>query len=170
MALNLLACLIMFIASRIPGLWGAYFDFGELAEVNSALDGTFGGTWYVLLGSALAFVSSAIVNNFSNWGIGKLFKRRPDGFLAYACRSYLSTAIGQFADNLIFALVVSHFFFGWTITQCITCAVTGMVAELALQVVFSPIGYKAIERMKKRGIGSEYFAYIRSYEYNYSAK
>lgn len=159
-ALNLLACLFLFLASIIPGVWGAFYDFGELPEVNAALDSTFGGTWYVLLGSTAAFVVSAFVNNFSNWGIGKLFRKNPDGFAAYACRTYLSTAVGQFTDNLVFALLVSHFFFGWTLGQCLTCAATGMAAELLFEAVFSPIGYGVTKRWRERGTGREYLAYI----------
>ena len=156
---NLLACLILYLASLIPGTWGAFFDFGEEPVINEALDSTFGGTWYVLLGSTVAFISSAIINNFSNWGIGKAFKKNPDGFWAFACRTYLSTAIGQFADNLIFAFLVSHFFFGWTALQCITCAATGMVAELLVEAVFSPLGFRILKSWRERGVGKEYLAY-----------
>ncbi len=158
--INLLACLILWLASLIPGTWGAFFDFGEQPVINEALDSTFGGTWYVLLGSTTAFIASAVVNNFSNWGIGKLFRKNPDGFLAYACRTYLSTALGQFCDNLIFAFLVSYFFFGWSPLQCITCAATGMVAELLVEAVFSPIGYKICRSWQKRGVGKEYLEYV----------
>lgn len=154
--INLFMCLILFLASLIPGTWGAFFDFGEAEVINEALDSTFGGTWYVVIGSTTAFVASAFINNFSNWGIGKLFKGNPDGFAAYALRTYLSTAIGQFADNLIFALVVSHVFFGWSILQCFTCAATGMVAELVIEAAFSPIGYRVLRRWKQKGVGSLY--------------
>lgn len=157
---NLIACLIMFLASLIPGVWGAFYDYGELDEINSALNGTFGGTWYVLLGSTIAFVCSAIVNNFSNWGIGKLFKRNPDRFVAFILRTYVSTAIGQFVDNMIFALIVSHFFFGWTMVQCVTCAATGMVAELIVEAIFAPLGYKICNSMRKNEVGKKYFDYL----------
>lgn len=154
--LNLVMCLLLYLASLIPGTWGAFYDFGEEAVVNSALDSTFGGTWYVLLGSAAAFIVSAFINNFSNYFIGKIFKKNPDGFLAYACRTYVSTAVGQFADNLVFALIVSHFFFGWTLLQCVTCAATGMVAELLIEAVFSPIGYRVCKRWTEKGVGEDY--------------
>ncbi len=157
-AVNLFACLILYLASLIPGTWGAFYDFGGLDAVNGALDSTFGGTWYVVLGSTAAFIVSAVVNNFSNWGIGKLCKRRPDGFAAYALRTYLSTALGQFVDNLTFAFLVSHFFFGWSAVQCLTCAATGMVAELLIEMLFSPIGYRMCAAWKRREVGKEYFA------------
>lgn len=160
--INLVACLIMYVASLIPGIWGAFYDLGEVNVINEALDKTFGGTWYVLMGSTIAFIASAVINNFSNWGIGKIFRRNPDGFIAYAGRTYISTAIGQFADNLIFALIVSHFFFGWTILQCFTCAATGMLAELLVEIIFSPLGYKVCRGWQKRGVGKEYLDYINS--------
>lgn len=158
--INLFACLILFAASKIPGTWGAFYDFGELNTINDALNGTFGGTWYVLVGSTVAFIISAVINNFTNWGIGKAFRNNPDGFGAYACRAYVSTAIAQFADNLTFALLVSHFFFGWSIVQCLTCAATGMVAELLFEAAFSPIGYGMCKSWSKRGVGKEYFEYV----------
>ncbi|MCH5351798.1 MAG: VUT family protein [Clostridiales bacterium] len=160
---NLAFCLFMFIGSAIPGSWGeAFTDSGIDGTVNGALDKTFGGTWYVLVGSSVAFVASAIINNFSNYAVGKLFKKNPDGALAYVLRTYLSTAIGQFADNLIFALIVSHFFFGWTMLQCVTCAATGMVAELLCEALFTFFGYKITKRWKARGVGKEYFDFLES--------
>lgn len=161
-AANLLACLVMFVASVIAGTWGAYYDFGEQAVINDALNKTFGGTWYVVLGSTVAFVASAVINNFANWGIGRIFHRKPDGFGAYVCRTYASTAVAQFADNLIFALVVSHFFFGWTIVQCLTCAATGMLAELLCEAIFSPLGYAVCKRWTRQEVGKNYFVYLQS--------
>lgn len=158
--INLFACLIFFLASLIPGMWGEAYVEGSESVIVTALDHTFGGTWYVLLGSTIAFLVSAIINNLLNAAVGRLFRKNPDGFGAYACRSYVSTAIGQFADNLVFALLVSHFFFGWTLLQCITCAITGMVVELLCEVIFSPIGYAVSRRWKKQRIGEPYLCLI----------
>lgn len=154
---NLFFCLLLFIGSVIPGMWGEAYAEGSEGLLNNALNGTFGGTWYVVLGSTVAFLVSAIVNNLSNFGIGKLFKKNPDGLGAYVLRSYVSTAVGQFVDNLTFALVVSHFFFGWTIVQCLTCAATGMVVELLCEAVFFYPGFAITRRWKKDGVGKEYF-------------
>ncbi len=146
LGLNLLMALIFFIASRIPGVWGESFVEGSEAVINRALDGTFGGTWYVILGSSTAFVCSALINNFLNYGIGKLTGQK-QGFGTFALRSYVSTFIGQFADNLIFALIVSRLFFGWSLLQCFTCALTGAVMELLFEIVFSPMGYRISRRI-----------------------
>lgn len=156
--LNLLFCLIFFVASKISGTWGEAFVTDGISEVvNDALDKTVGGTWYVVMGSSVAFIVAAIVNNFSNWGIGKLFKKNPDGAVPYFIRTYVSTAIGQFADNLTFALIVSHFFFGWSILQCVTCALTGMFAELLFEVAFSYFGFRICKKWKAEDVGKEYF-------------
>ena len=75
--INLLTCAIFFIAAAIPSNAGDY----------TAFDGIFGGTWFILLGSTVAFLSSALLNNTLNWLIGKCFRRRPDGKMAYAMRT-----------------------------------------------------------------------------------
>lgn len=160
--INLALCLLFFLGSLIPGSWGESFGSDSAGEVNRALDGTFGGTWYVLLGSTVAFLASAVVNNFLNFGIGKLFRKKPDGGAAYFTRSYVSTAVAQFVDNLVFAFMVGHLFFGWSPVQCVTCAATGMVVELLCEVVFSPFGFKICKKWKRDGVGAQYFEYVAS--------
>ena len=157
--INLLFVLIFFIASVIPGMWSESYVPGSEDIINTAMDKTFRGTWYVLLGSSIAFAVSAVVNCLLNFAIGKAFKKNPDGFMAFALRSYVSTAIGQFVDNILFALIVSHIFFGWTMLQCVTCALTGMVLELLFEIVFSPIGFHTLKRMEKDGVGNDYLIY-----------
>ena len=156
-AVNLLFCLMMYLASLIPGVWGESYVPGSEDVINKALNSTFGGTWYVVLGSTIAFLVSAVVNNFSNFGIGKLFKNHPDGLGAYFSRTYISTALGQFLDNLTFALIVSHFFFGWSLLKCVTCALTGMVAELLCELIFLYPGFAITRKWKREGVGEEYF-------------
>ncbi|MBQ4428165.1 MAG: VUT family protein [Clostridia bacterium] len=151
--LNLFMVLIFFIASRIPGVWGESFVEGSEGVINTALDRTFGGTWYILLGSSIAFLVSAFINSFLNYGIGKFFKKELN-FGEFAVRSYVSTFVAQFADNMIFALLVSKVFFGWSLLQCFTCALTGAVLELVFEVVFSPVGYRISKRMMRERINN----------------
>lgn len=155
--INLLTCLIFFVASAIPSNAGDY----------SAFDGIFGGTWFILLGSTIAFLASAVINNTLNWMIGKSFKNNPDGKLAYAMRTYISTFIGQFLDNFIFSIIVFVVFapifwdgFHWTLIQCAMCALTGAVAELIMEIAFSPIGYRITRKWQSESIGIEYLEYI----------
>lgn len=153
MAVNLFVCGILFVISLVPGNWGEYYSY-ENDIVNQALNSTIGGTWYVVLGSACAFAASAILNAILNNGIGKMCKK--NNFVSYALRSYISTGLAQFLDNFIFAMMVSHVFFGWTMTQVITCSITGCIAELLCEVVFSPLGYKVCKKWEKHNVGSEY--------------
>ena len=158
--ISLFFSLIFALASAIPGVWGEAVGTADSTVINTALDRTFGGTWYVVVGSAVAFVIAAAVNNFSNFGIGRMFRRNPDGALAFFFRAYLSTALGQFVDNLIFSLTVSRVFFGWTLTQCLFCALTGMLAETLLELVFWRLGFTVCQRWKSAGVGKEYFDLI----------
>ena len=156
-SINLLTCLIFGVASLIQSNANDY----------SAFDGIFGGTWFVLLGSTVAFLASALINNILNWLIGKSFQKNPDGKLAFAMRSYISTFIGQFLDNFIFSVIVFTFFapifwdgFHWTVLQCTMCALTGALAELIMEIVFSPIGYRITRKWHRENVGREYLDYI----------
>ncbi len=153
-SINLIVCAVLFVVSKIPGNWGAFYDYGMEQSINGAINSTFGGTWYVLLGSTIAILVSAIVNNFSNAAIGRMLKE--NNFKAYAIRSYTSTLNGQFVDNMVFALIVSHNFFGWTMIQCITCSITGCIVELLCEMIFSPIGYRVSKKWESENVGHEY--------------
>ena len=158
--LNLFMAFIFFLASRIPGVWGESFVEGSEQVINTALDRTFAGTWFIILGSSIAFAASAVLNNFLNYGIGRLLKNE-NSFGSFALRSYVSTFLAQTADNLIFALLVSKLFFGWTLLQCFTCALTGAVMELLFEVLFSPFGYRlsrAILKERENPVLREAFA------------
>ena len=155
--INLLTCLIFFVASAIPSNASDY----------TAFDSIFGGTWFILLGSTVAFLASGGINNALNWIIGKSFKKNPDGKLAFAVRSYVSTFIGQFLDNFIFSVIVFVLFapifwngFCWSVLQCATCALTGALVELLLEIIFSPLGYKITKKWKREAVGKEYLDFI----------
>ena len=150
---NLLVCGVFKVVSIIPGNWGEFYTFGN-SIVNQSLNNTIGGTWYVLFGSTTAFLVAAIVNAILNHGIGKLFNQ--DTFKSYAIRSYVSTLIAQFLDNLVFSLIVSHVFFGWNLLQCVTCSLTGCIVELLCEIIFSPIGYKVCKQWEKERVGQHY--------------
>ena len=154
--INLCVCLVLFIVSKINGQWGESYVIGSENIINTALDNTFGGTWYVLLGSTIAFIISAFVNNFTNVAINKMFKKNPNSFKAYILSSYGSTMLGQFIDNLVFSLLVSNLFFSWSFIQCLTSALLTSVIELICQIIFSPIGYNVLKKWEKDNVGEEY--------------
>lgn len=154
---NLLVCLIFFIVSIIP----------SNADDYTAFNSIIGGTWFILLSSTIAFFCSALVNNFLNFTVGKLFKNNPDGKLAFFTRSYVSTFIAQFLDNFIFSILTFMVFapifwdgFHWTFVQCLTCSLLGALLELVMEAIFSPIGYLITKNWKKNNIGEQYFNYL----------
>lgn len=155
--INLLTCLIFFVASALPSNANDYTAFNSI----------FGGTWFILLGSTVAFLSSACINNFLNWSIGRAFRQNPDGKLAYAMQTYISTFVGQFFDNFIFSIIVFALFapifwngFHWTVLQCAMCALTGAIAELLMEIIFSPVGYRIVKKWRENAVGKEYLDFI----------
>ena len=155
--INLLTCLIFFVASAIPSNANDY----------SAFDSIFGGTWFILLGSTIAFLSSAVLNNMLNWMIGKWMEKNSNEKLVYRMQTYISTFIGQFWDNFIFSVIVFVWFapifwdeFHWSVLQCSTCALTGAIAELIMEILFSPIGFRIVTKWKANAVGKEYLDYI----------
>ena len=155
---NLLTCFIFWIASIIP-----------TKEDYSVFNTIIGGTWFILLSSSVAFLCSAILNNFMNFVIGKAFKKNPDGKLAFFVRCYVSTFIGQFVDNLIFAILTFMVFapifwdgFHWTFVQCVTCSAIGASLELVMEAIFSPFGYMICRHWKENNVGKDYFDYVES--------
>jgi uncharacterized integral membrane protein (TIGR00697 family) len=157
MLTNLLACLIFFVVAKIPAT-GVDADYTEFNNI-------FGGTWFILLSSTIAFFASALINNFLNFAIGKLFRRHPDGKVAFFARSYVSTFVGQTSDNLIFSIITFMVFapifwdgFHWTFIQCLTCSLIGAAFELVREAIFSPLGYMISRMWHKQNVGNEYFA------------
>ena len=153
MTINLGACLVFWLMSLSPGMWGAFYASGS-QSVNDALNNTIGGSWYVVLGSSTAMVCAAITNSFINHTVAS--HMTSDGFGAFAARSYVSTAIGQFVDNFVFAIIVSLNFFGWTWTQVIMCSLTGAIMELLCEVIFSPVGYRVSKDWEREKVGEQY--------------
>ena len=156
--INLLTCAVFFIASIIPS------NAEDYTELNKIL----GGTWFILFASTIAFLASALINNFLNFIISKGFKKNPDSKKAYIVATYVSTFVAQLLDNLIFSIIVFMIFapiywdgFKWTFIQCLMCAITGATLELIMEVIFSPIGYKIVTKWKKQNVGIEYLNLIR---------
>lgn len=156
---NLFCVLVFYIAAAIP-----------TQDDYSAFNSIFGGTWFILMDSMIAFVASGFLNNALNILVGKMFKKNPDGGAAFFVRSYVSTFIGQYVDNFLFSFltfyVFAPLFWGadaqWNMVQILMGALTGAVAELLMEVVFSPLGYYVVKRWEKEGVGKEYFAEMKS--------
>lgn len=140
---------MFFIGGSIPGTWGESFS-GDMTMINTALDNTVKGNWYIVFGSTVAFIVAGIVNAVVNHSVGNICKN--DNFKAFAVRTYVSTFIGQFVDNFVFSIVVSQVLFGWTLLQCVTCSLTGAVCELLFEAFLTPVGWRIVNRWKKNDL------------------
>lgn len=150
---NILCVGLFFVMSKLGNHWSEYYNTGSDLS-DAAINNLFGGTWYVIVGSMTAFAIASVINSIINFAIGKAIKRK--NFLEYALRSYVSTAIGQFVDNFVFASLVSVAFFGWTWKQVVCCSIVGATAELIAEVVFSPVGFKVCKKWEAEGVGNSY--------------
>ena len=160
---NLVLTGIFALLMLTPGNWGAAYDAGNNMDIaNKALNSTLSGTWYVVVGSSVAMLVSAIANSIINWFIGKCMKDTENevSFKKFAARSFISTGVAQFIDNLVFALLVSKIFFGWTWWQVIICSLVGALFELLCEVILSPVAFKMVKSWKKENVGDEYLRYL----------
>lgn len=158
MIVNLLCAILLMLIVKIPGIWAASYA-GATEEISSAinagLDATFSSTWYIVVGSALAMFLGGVVNSIMNHIVGVRLDNQGT-YTEFAIRSVISTALGQFVDNFVFALFVSYIFFGWTMQQVILCSFFMMLLELVFELVFSPIGYKLSKNWKRDKVGQYY--------------
>lgn len=143
-AINLILFGIFKLVALTPGMWGAYYDTSNPA-VNEALNRTIGGSSWIVIGSAAAMAVSSITNSIVNSTIGRVLRK--DNFAAFAARSFASTAIAQFVDNFLFALIVSIPLFGWSVVQALTCSCAAAAFELLLEIVFSGAGYRLSKKL-----------------------
>lgn len=157
MIINILTTLCFKLLCMTPGRWAAYYSAADDAAgtlIHNGIDQTFSSSWYVVAGSALAMLASALVNGVMNQAIGRIADR--GGFSGFAARSLISTCIAQWVDNFVFSILVSYVFFGWTITQVLICSTTSMVIELVAEAIFSPLGYKISKGWEEKKVGEKY--------------
>lgn len=146
---------LLILVSIIPGTWSASYDYA--GEINQALNATMGNVWYVIIGSAIASAIGLIINALSQGLLlNKIEAKHGDKYWGFFIASAGSTMIGQFIDNIVFALLVSIRFFGWTWFSVISCSLLGMFVELIVELVFSPITYKISKNWEKNHIGVKY--------------
>lgn len=134
---NLVFSILMMIAGFIGGTWAG--------EYSPLVDSVISGTIRALIASTAAFVISSFVDSFSNWVIFKRFKDKRS-FRSYIVSSGVSTFIGQFVDNFVFAMLFTVAL-GWiSVGAALMMSLTGAVAELICQLLFSNLGYKVSEK------------------------
>ena len=153
---------LLAIVAVVPGEWSPVVDPtinpGDLgSNINAAVNSVMGNVWYVILGSAVASAVGLVVNGLTQGLlIKKIETKHGDKYWGFFVASAASTMIGQIIDNMVFALLVSVKFFGWTWTQVMVCSLTGAIFELIIELVFSPLTYKISKNWKKNGIGTEW--------------
>lgn len=158
MLVSLLASILYMLIVKVPGVWAASYsatDPSVADAINVAIDTTFSSAWFIVVGSALAMYLGGLVNSICNKFVGRAVDKH-DNFGGFAVRSFVSTAAGQFVDNFVFGLFVSHFFFGWTMKQVVLCGFMMMLLELVFEIVFSPIGFKLSKKWKEENVGQDY--------------
>lgn len=161
MVVNFLSSILVALVLMIPGTWSSalgYTDPSIQTIINTSLDSTLSSTWYVVIGSSIAMLLGGTTNSIFNRIVGKLVSQT--SYAGFLIRSAVSTAIGQLVDNLVFALFVSYVFFGWSMKQVIGCSIFGMLLELVIEVIFSPIGYRVVKKWEKDNVGAEYKRFI----------
>ena len=162
--INAVAIIYLGIMASIP----SEFPF---PGASASFDIVFGFTgkgvqpWQILISSTTAYVISGVVNAIVNVLIGRRFVKNPDGKLAFITRSYISTMLGQFVDNFVFAALAFSFFVHYYGILTITgIASLGALVELFFEVVFSPIAYHKCKKWQQEGVGRDYFEYCKKME------
>ena len=73
--INLFSCGVFYIFSKVGNNWSAFYKYND-EIANLSLNDTFGGTWYVLLGSTIAMTIASVVNAIINQAIGNKLKKK----------------------------------------------------------------------------------------------
>lgn len=142
--IQLIAICLLTIGAKIPG----YCDWTEF-------DSIFGAMLWPLAAGTAAFIIGISVNAFISKFILTRFEDRTS-FKSYAVASYISTMIGQFIDNLGFALLFSVWQDWCDPSSIWMFAGVGAVVELLCQVILSPVGFKIAQNWRKNGVGQAY--------------
>lgn len=160
--LSLFISLLLAGVAHIPGHWSAEFNymdetgnFTEISnEVGASVNGILGNVWYVIVGSAIASAVGLICNGITQGLIlNKIEAKHGDHYWGFLTASTISTTLGQFIDNMVFAMLVSVNFFGWTWKQVFVCSLTGAIVELICEVIFTPLTYGICKNWRKNNIG-----------------
>lgn len=160
-AANILS-MIAIIANLLVG--GIFFLLSKVLN-NANIDIFVFSNWSIMLASTIAFIISAITNNYANVFVGKKLGLYSNSKKVFIIRSYVSTLVGQIVDNFIFVFLAFFLFpnipgalpVKWTIYQCIGASIFGAIIELLTEVITTPLGYKLLMHWHKINVGKEYF-------------
>ena len=139
---------------------GALIPWADPSTAMEGFDSIFGAAMWPLAAGTAAFVIAITFDSFISKFVLTRFRNRTT-FKAYATASYVSTFVGQFLDNLLFALFFSVWQPWCDPSSIWMMALAGAVVELICQAVFSPAGYKIASNWRKNGVGNEYIAIVK---------
>lgn len=161
--INFLVTVSFWLLMKTPGLWWpAYLEDGSTdLAINAALNSVFSGSWAIVVGSAVAMLLSSIVNALLNSFIGKAIHDDSTTYGKFAIRSFISTGIAQWVDNLVFVLALGLLLYRnipeyFSAANLIINPLIGMGFELICEVIFSPIGYKISKGWSEDRVGQAY--------------
>jgi len=142
---TLISSLLFYLVSLIP----AGEEFKPFSQV-------LGGTWFIIISSAIAFICSSSLDALINYFIGTKFKKDNDSKMAFMIRATTSSLISTIFDNLLFNMLAFMAFapifwngFHWTFTQCLCCALTYGAIEVLIDLIIMPVAYKVYCHYKK---------------------
>lgn len=157
--LSLFISLLLVGVANVKGTWSPVYTYGEDYRliINGSLNEVIGNVWYVISGSAAASFVGIIVNNVTQGTmLTKIEKKHGDHYFGYLIAAGASTIAGQIVDNIVFALLVSVWFFGWSLFSVLMCSLFGALIELIAEMLFTPLTYKISKNWEKNQIGQKW--------------
>ena len=106
------------------------------------IEGVFGNTWRIVIGSMIAFWCGSFANSFvmakmKIWSQGKRLWQRTIG----------STLIGEAIDSSLFYFIA--FYAIWPDAQVLTIAVAQFVLKTSWEIVMTPVTYRVVAFLKQ---------------------
>jgi len=114
-------------------------DFMKSYQAN--LEGVFGNSWRIALGSMIAFWCGSFANSYvlarmKVWSGGRWLWTRPIG----------STVVGEFVDSALFYFIA---FYGiWAAADVIQIAIAQYLLKTTWEIVMTPVTYRVVAFLK----------------------
>ena len=129
-----------FMAWVVVSLPPAGSDFMKSYQAN--LEGVFGNSWRIALGSMIAFWAGSFSNSYvlakmKIWTQGKWLWSRTIG----------STAVGELVDSALFYFIA---FYGiWTTADLIKITIAQYLLKTGWEIVMTPVTYRVVAFLKR---------------------
>ena len=129
-----------FMAWVVVSLPAAKSDF--MAAYQSQLEGVFGNSWRIALGSMIAFWAGSFSNSYvlakmKLWTAGKWLWTRTIG----------STLVGELVDSSLFYFIA---FYGiWASADVLKIAIAQYLLKTCWEIVMTPVTYRVVAFLKR---------------------